>query len=366
MKVVHIPTGGLLPDGIFSCISSYIEAMPREDMEIIIIATNQPSEEMLARVATLRCHCVQLGDRKKNPVAYANKLYRYLKQEKPDIVHVHGSSTIMSIELTVAKAAACPVRIAHSHNTTCDNKKVNKILRPFFNRSYTHAFACGKDAGKWLFQDAPSVRIVRNARNLDKFSFNRENRERLRNKLGVNESTRVYGHVGRFNYQKNHEFLIRTFKQIAVLSPDSHLVLIGNGEDIVKIKELVDQLELEKQVTFLGAIDNVHEWISACDIMLLPSRFEGLPLVLIEWQANGLPCIISDAITDECCLTRRIYKNSIDSTKTWCDIARSCVIQDREAASKENQALLRAAGYDITIEAQNLKATYEKILKEVR
>ena len=128
-------------------------------------------------------------------------LRRYIAKEKIDIVHVHGSSAIMSVELLAAKLAGCKVRIAHSHNTTCENKKVDQMLRPLFNKLYTERFACGQEAGKWMF-GTQSFMVIPNGRSLQKYEYNSEKRVQYRNKLNVPANAFIIGHVGRFNDQK--------------------------------------------------------------------------------------------------------------------------------------------------------------------
>lgn len=364
MKMLHIPTGGLLPDGIFSCIEAYLTAFSGSDIQATLLATNTPTADMLARAQRMNCQVVQIGNRKTKPWQYYRKLQRYLKTERFDIVHVHGSSAIMSIELSAAKRAHCRVRIAHSHNTTCDNMRLHKLLLPIFNRMYSNAFACGNDAGRWLFGEKEFT-VIPNGRDLDKFRFHPAHREKWRSSLGIGDEARVYGHVGAFNYQKNHAFLIEVFHEIANRAPGSVLILVGSGENVDPTKEQVHRLGLDRKVIFMGSIECVDEVLSACDMMLFPSRFEGLPLVVLEWQANGLPCVISDTITDECCITGWVRKQSItDEPGRWSDLARTYPLPDREEASKVGCAQLRERGYDITVEAERLKAIYRKLLKE--
>ena len=364
MKILHIPTGGLFSDGILSCILEYMTAMNKSDMDIRVLATNSVQEDIVQKVEKSGCKVFSIPYRKKSIIKYGWKLYRYILKEKIDIVHVHGSSAIMSIELLVAKLAGCKVRIAHSHNTTCENKKADKLLRPIFNRTYTDSLACGIEAGKWLFgQD--DFKIISNSRNLKKYKYDIEKREKYRGSLGISENTLVIGHVGRFNTQKNHKYLISVFNEIHKKNKNTKLVLVGTGENWKQIKELVKKLGLENNVIFTGTIDNVSDYLSAFDIMLLPSLYEGLPLVVIEWQIACLPCIVSDTVTKECKITELVKFESIDKEPiVWADDVMNIVLQDRDKSREDIWKDVRQAGYDVDVEAEKLRKLYTNLYGE--
>lgn len=366
MRILHIPTGGLFSDGIFSCIAAYAAAMERTNIELTILATNQPAKEITKRVESLDCSIAVIPYRKENIRKYIIELYQYLKRSKFDIIHVHGSSAIMTIELMVAKLAGCKIRIAHSHNTTCENKRIDSMLRPVFYHSYTHAFACGQDAGRWLFKGC-NFTVVPNGRDLNKYEYNEQRRSYWRRELSLQQDDFVIGHVGRFNYQKNHEYIVRIFQEVAQRKENAHFVLIGTGENFEKIKEEIHKAGLDEQIQLLGSINNVEELLSAFDIMILPSRYEGLPIVVIEWQASGLPCIISDSITDECVITGLVRKLSIqDLPEVWADAIIKTTIPDRNGTKKHIKLDMRESGYDIETGAKKLKDLYQKFVDEVK
>ena len=358
MRILQIPTGGLFLDGILSCITEYMTAMDKSDMDVRVLATNRPKINVIEKIENSGCKVVLIPYRKENVVKYFWMLYRYIIKEKIDIVHVHGSSAIMSIELIAAKLAACKVRIAHSHNTTCENQRADKILRPVFNRSYTTAFACGQDAGRWMFGNHDFT-IIPNGRNLKKYEYNIENRREYRNILGIASDALVIGHVGRFNRQKNHEYLVRIFSEVHKKEQNSYLVLVGTGEKVEEIRKLVSKLKLEKNVIFTGVIENVSDYLSAFDVMLLPSLYEGLPLVVIEWQIAGLPCIVSDTVTRECAITPLVKFESIESKpKVWAADVENLILQDREQSKRATFEEIKMAGYDIESGAEKLKQMY--------
>ena len=165
--------------------------------------------------------------------------------------------------------------------------------------------------GKHKFQ------IMNNAIDAKKFIYNEEVRKQKRVELGV-EDKLVIGHVGRFNLQKNHEFLVKRFADFAKTNEDAILVLIGNGELQEKIKEMAKEYGIETKVKFLGLREDIPQLLQAMDLFLFPSLFEGLPVTLVEAQAAGLPCVISDMITDEIMITDQISKVSLSgNTSLW-------------------------------------------------
>lgn len=366
MKILQIPTGGLFSDGILSCIVEYMTAMDKSGMEIQVLATNNPEKSVVEKVENSGCRVVSIPFpyRKKNIVKYFLALYKYISKEKIDVVHVHGSSAIMSVELVAARLAGCKVRIAHSHNTTCENQKADRILRPLFNRSYTTAFACGQDAGRWMFGKRKFT-IIPNGRNLKKYEYDSKKRIEYRNKLGIVSDALVIGHVGRFNRQKNHEYLVRVFSEVYKKKRNSYLVLVGTGEKVGEIKNLVKELELENNVIFTGVIENVSDYLSAFDIMLLPSLYEGLPLVVIEWQIAGLPCIVSDTVTKECAITSLVKFESIKKEpEVWANEVVNLILQDRNDSKEAVLNDIKMAGYDIKSGAEKLKKLYSILVED--
>ena len=248
------------------------------------------------------------------------KLPQYLKALKDlfrknqyHIVH-SNVNTLSVFPLYAAKKAGVPVRISHSHSTS--NPKewkrniIKNILRPFSKRYATDYFACSELAGRYLFGnktfDHGEVKIIHNAIDLDKFKFDPEARKKLRKELDIKEKTVVIGHVGRFVKQKNHDFLIDVFKEYHTKNPDSKLLLIGTGPLEEKIKAKVKKLNLSDSVLFLGQREDTNKLYSAMDVFCLPSLYEGLGMVLIEAQMNGLPCLASDKVPKEAKITENI------------------------------------------------------------
>lgn len=237
---------------------------------------------------------------------YHKELKKALKEDDYKITHSH-ISTMSVFSLFAAKCAGVPVRIAHSHSTT--NKKEKKknlmkqVLRPFSKVFATYYMCCSELAGRWLFGDKEydkgNVYLLNNAIDLDKFKYNEALRKKKRKELGIKDDTLVIGHIGRFVAQKNHDYLIDIFNEIHKKNNNSILLLAGQGPLMEDIKNKVKELNLEDSVKFLGQRNDANELYQAFDVFLLPSLYEGLPVVGVEAQAAGLLCYLSDDMTKE-------------------------------------------------------------------
>ncbi|TVY05646.1 glycosyltransferase family 1 protein [Paenibacillus cremeus] len=276
------------------------------------------------------------------------------------LIHSHINEN-SSFVLRAAKQAGVHSRIAHSHtsNLGVDFKLPFRIYaRLFMKNSASMYFACSESAGQWLFGkkllNSGNVTILKNAINLDEFRYSSELRNEIRKKLNIVGGKLVVGHVGRFHKSKNHEFLIDIFKALNKKNPNSVLLLAGDGEERQYIEEKVSNLGLTSAVIFLGIRDDIARVMQAMDIFLFPSFFEGAPVVMIEAQATGLTCVVSDTITREIDLTGRVkYMSLKESPDVWAD---SILALPQE--HEDTTDLLRQKGYDIVTTANSLGEFY--------
>lgn len=364
IKVLTITTSGLArKDGISTVILDNFKSLAPEKYDLQIIASGEYSYELVQAFqnigVTIRC----LPSRKVSPRDYFKAFVKLFRQERYDVIYIHGSSAIMSIEFYIAKHYGCKVRIPHSHNTLCDHVKMDKILRPFFYRVITDRVACGVDAGKWLYGDRPFT-IIKNGRDPNVYAFNEEVRSKVRDELGLSDKHLAIGHVGNFNAQKNQAFLIDVFKEIKKQFPLSRLYLMGEGRTRNEVIKKVEGLKLSDDVVFTGNITSIPDMLQAMDIMVLPSLHEGLPLVVVEWQMAGLPCVISDKVTPECVFTNLVdFENLNSSPHKWAErIVIQSSLKDREQQSDEAVAASRLAGFDIN---ENVDILDKVLSKEV-
>lgn len=272
------------------------------------------------------------------------------------IVHVH-QDCLSSIILKEAKKQGVPVRIAHSHSSSQD-KNIKYLVKLFYRRKIaknaTHLFACGQDAGKWMFRGA-SYTIVHNAIDAGLYSYSSVRRDRMRRELDIDANAFVVGHVGRFNTVKNHSFLLDVFAKVRERRSHSYLLLVGDGDLRKETEAKVANMGLSKSIIFTGVRSDVPDLMQAMDCFVFPSLYEGLPLTLIEAQAAGLPCVVSDGVPVECAKTDLVEHVSLhDGVETWADRILAKVGFLR-AATKEEIAL---AGYDIEANALWLENYY--------
>ncbi|MDO5325609.1 MAG: glycosyltransferase family 1 protein [Clostridia bacterium] len=300
-----------------------------------------------------------------NPLHFP-KYERYmanLLHENPDIKIVHShNGTLGYYALKSAKDVGIKVRIAHAHNTQIirDPKYLLKLLcKQLLPGAATDYWGCGRDAGIFYYGEKrwkASGFILHNAINLSKFRFQPEVRNRLR-QLHQLEDSFVIGHVGRFNLQKNHTRLLDIFASVAKAAPEARLALIGVGELEQSMQEKAGALGLQERVLFLGQMANVNEWYQAMDCFVLPSLFEGLPVVGVEAQAAGLPCFFSDRVTDEILLLPDACRVSLEAgNEEWA--RRILAVRQEKSDRAAGADIVRQAGYDIHEEGRKLQEIY--------
>lgn len=201
---------------------------------------------------------------------------------------------------------------------------------------------------------------MNNAVSKDRFGFNEEIRNKLKYKNNL-ENKLVFGSVGRFNEQKNHMFLIEVFKRINEIIPNSRLILIGDGELKKKIIEKIKKENLEEKVIMVGKRKDVNEWLNVFDLLLLPSLYEGLPVIGIESQMNGLPLLVSEGVTQEINILDTSYRLSLDDNiEKWA--AKSIELAGLNTNRVEAQKIMKKRGYDIDEEAYKLAQFYKSVL----
>lgn len=358
--------GKWIGGGVESVVMSYYRHIDRTKIQFDFIcdedSTNIPYEE----IEKLGGRVILIPPYQKL-FKYHNKLKKILKDGNYKIVHSH-INTLSIFSLFAAKCAGVPVRIAHSHSTT--NKKEKKknllkqALRPFSKEFATDYMCCSELAGRWLFgnkeYDKGNVYLLNNAIDLDKFKYDEKIRSEKRKKLNISDDTLVIGHVGRFVEQKNHRFLIDIFNKIHKQNSNSILLLAGQGPLMEEIKSKVESLGLEKFVIFLGQIDDADKLYQAIDIFVLPSLYEGLPVVGVEAQATGLLCELSSNMTKETKILDTTRFISLDkSAKEWASI----ILDDYSKFKRyDTTADITKSNFNIKKETIKLENKYYKLI----
>ena len=272
--------------------------------------------------------------------------------------------------LHAAKVHGVPVRIFHAHGASIakDWKLPLKIVcKALLPRNTNGCFSCGDAAAAYYFQKqvaaAKQYVYVPNAIEVERFVFDGKIRDKIRQENGLAQK-HVVGHVGRFMKQKNHCFLLAVFEEVARRDPEAVLVLLGEGERQDAVRRTVQERGLQDRVLFTGNVGNANEWYNAFDVFVLPSIWEGLPLVGVEAQANDLPCLFSDTITREIGLLQTTKFLSLQApAAAWADaILDGFARRER----KDNTALLTRNRYNIAWEAGKLQQRYEELYRGQR
>lgn len=361
IRVLVASTGGIKNDGITSWIKAVFGAMDLEGIEVDVVAWSGTDRDVTEAVRKIVTNVHILPSRQKDPLGYVRALRKLTESRRYDVFHICGSSGLVALELAVAAASGVPVRIAHSHNTTCQHAALDKVSRPLMRKLANSRLACGTDAGKWLFGNDDFVTIP-NGKNISNYAFDADARRMVREKLAIPHDAVAIGHVGRFNEQKNHAKLLEVFQDLRNRSTRYKLVLIGDGGLLPETRELASKLGIGSSVLFLGRRSDVPFLLNALDCMILPSLYEGFPNVVLEWQINGLPCIVSNSVTRECAVTPLVRFASLsEPASAWAAYVEEAFSQsNRGLDSKRAARDASEAGYDIKKNAAMLREIYLK------
>lgn len=366
MKVLQIGLG-FNPGGMESFIMTYYRELRKYGVQFDFIAMF-PHIAYEDEIQKLGGKIYKTSDARKHPFLFYREMRCILQRENYDVVHVNMLSAANIIPFIAAKHSAVRKIIAHSHNSSTPGlvrNVLHRLNRPLLPFIATDFFACSMKAGKWLYSDkvmnAQRFHIIPNALEMNKFLFDENERKLVRTEFNLNDRL-IIGHVGRFEEQKNHEFLIEIFRVIASAREDAVLLLVGEGELQDVIRSKVEYYGLADKVLFLGVRRDVPRLWKAMDIFILPSLFEGLPIVALEAQASGVYSLLADTITREVQLTENVSFLSLeDAPEKWSeevlshvDYARSHLVNEKILAD------FRKAGYDIETAARQLLLYYKE------
>ena len=300
-----------------------------------------------------------------NFAQYKRELCAFFKAHPEyKIIHSHMSE-LGYFAFREAQRQGVPVRICHAHNAP-HGFDMKMVMRTYFKKRMmpylTHLFMCGIDSGRWLYGAQSESRFImlNNAIDAAAYAYAPAKRADVRQQLGLSDEL-VVGHVGRFNPQKNHPFLLEIFAALLKNEPNAVLLLVGGGEDMPKIQAKAQALGIAEHVRFLGVRSDVAELMQAMDVFVFPSLYEGLPVTMVEAQAAGLPCIISDKVPPECILTDGLV--DIMPLSAAPDAWAEKILEKRDFSRTDRQAEIAAHGFDITTEAVKLQEFYIKALE---
>jgi glycosyltransferase involved in cell wall biosynthesis len=287
-----------------------------------------------------------------------------IEKNQYDVIWSNLCSLSDILLLKIAYKRKINKRIVHAHNSSIKHGKIITEILHFINKKriikyVTDFWACSQKAGNFFYPNgitkSPRFRIIHNAIDTEKFAFKKSQRLMKRKELNI-ENKLVIGHIGRFHFQKNHEFLLKIFIEIYKNRKDAVLMLVGDGELFKDIKSKVELSGLNEHVLFLGSRNDIAELLHAMDIFVFPSRYEGLPFVLVEAQTADLSCFFSDTITNEVIINDNVYPISIqESAFSWSNI----ILKNLNNIKRKNTLhIIKKSGYDITTEAKIIESYF--------
>lgn len=365
VRVLMVLTVPFAKNGITGSVLNYVSWLDPARVRCDLVSPNEPDAASAALFERTGGQVFVFAGRNRNPLSYARRLSRLVRERGEEIVHAHGNSATLFTEMFAAKRGGAKVRMPHSHNTTCKMVLADRLLRHAFSKSFTQAMACSEAAGNWLFPNRP-FEVLNNAVETARFRYDDRQRSALREALGLDRETLALLHIGTFNEQKNQAFLIGAFARMLSFRPDAVLLLVGEGGRQDACSALAKRLRLSNKVRFLGWRDDIPALLSAADAFVLPSLFEGLPLTLVEAQCAGLRCLASDRVTREAALTPLVTFHPIGDEAAFAEAIAGLPNGDRAAASSDAVDTVCAAGYDARSNAEWLMQRYEALAGAAR
>lgn len=270
-----------------------------------------------------------------NPAKSYKELKHMYVREKYDIIHCNACSANMLIYfLPVLFFKEKPLIVMHSHNGSSDKKLRHYLFRIILNKIVDVKYACSEVAGEWMYGKKSNYEIIPNGIDTKKFLFNEEVRNKMRKQLNIKKTDVVLGSVGRLETVKNHEFIINC---MAELNDNYKYIVIGEGSLKSHLKKIISEKNLNKRVSILDNVSDIYNYFQMFDIFVMPSIFEGMPMVCIEAQTSGLPLILSDKISKDTKLNDNVAFLSLNDKETWINKIKSINIKEinRKDCNKE-------------------------------
>lgn len=293
--------------------------------------------------------------------SFYSGLKKLIRENRYDVVHCHTMFN-SGLVLRAAKRCGVPIRIAHSHSIRGPEKRgvvqnaYEKTMRRLILRDATHLVGCGQAAGEWLFGERAFRErgiLLLNGIDLDRFAFDPAARDQIRRELGW-EDCFLIGHAGHLAQVKNQRYLLERMPELLKRRPETRLILLGDGADRPMLEGLIRDLGLESFVAMPGNVRNVNEYLSAMDVFAFPSLYEGMPLAIVEVQANGLPCVLSDRVPKDVFLTDLLTALPLEDPAAWAE----ALLKAWREAPERYSSQLRAGGFDTRSAMEKIYAIY--------
>lgn len=363
IRIVH-NIASLHLDGSQAFVMNMYRNIDRSKVQFDFVVTPETKEGFYDEITNLGGKIFSCPRYKGTNHIQYNKWWDDFFNEHPEykVIHGHVRSTA-SIYLKIAKRHGL-VTIAHSHSTSNGNgisAIVKRIMQLPIRKQADYLFACSDKAGKWLYGEKAITQqnyyMIPNGVDLKRFEFDVNKRNQMRMTLGIKKDMMILGHIGRLSTPKNHKFLLNVFNKYHKINSNSKLLLVGDGELFDCIKEHIDKLNISDAVIMTGSKQNTEDYYQVMDIFVFPSLWEGLPVSVVEAQANGLQCLISDVITHDVDLTDLIQYLPLDE-ELWLGAIVEAHKKKRMGLTNEN--IQRLQPFDALTVANKLQEFYLK------
>ncbi len=345
IKVLHI-VGAMYPGGMENFIMNIYENIDLERFHFDFAVHSIKENGFEPRIEALGGKVFLLPRMTRHPFENFSTLRKIIRSEGYDIVIRHTANALVAPQLFFAKKEKV-ITVCHSHNETDPQKTAHFLGRLLLLHCTDVRLACSEKAGKWMY-GSKSYQVVNNAIDLKKFEFSDEKKAAVIKEFSL-EDKHIYGHIANFIASKNHPFLLEVFKEICKLDDKAVLICLGEGDLRSEAMQKAKELAIADRVIFTGIRHDAENFMSAFDVMIFPSFFEGLPLTLIEAQVSSLPILMSDTITPKVVVTEGLVKSkSLSESAT--DWAKEAVaMREQSLGSKRicQRESIRQHGYDL-------------------
>ncbi len=359
MKKIAYITRNLNVNGISSVILNYCKGLNDNEFEITIFAGKPINNSNMEICKRKNVRIIETPKKRgKNPLKYYLFLLKNLKEY--DIVHVHGNSRTILIELLISKLNKNKYNIAHCHSVSCDKKFFHYLFTPIFKKYYDVGLACSREAGRWMFGNN-EFKVIPNGFETKRFIFNNEMRNQLRKKLNLKDKF-VIGHIGNFSNSKNYPFLLELFDRICRVREDAILLMVGNYNNNKELFKIISESNNYNKIILYGTTDEIFNIYNVMDVFVFPSQYEGLGLVLLEAQCNGLKCVTSTGVPNEVEINSKIinFLDLNDKIDIWLDNVLKVNYIDRYKFFSENKEKINY--YNIDTCLNELTNIYKKLI----
>lgn len=360
MKVMHF-VSGIKSGGVEQFLFNYTKRMNKEfDMEEYIIYQHDPNPQSLAKLEEAGNECIQISSKTKRPLKNLIETYKLIRRIKPDIVHAH-MNLLNFFPLFMAFIQRTPVRISHSHIAS-DNISMGFLIPLFkkFNKLFSNTlFSCGEMAGKYMYAQSDFY-IIENAIDTEKYVYSSSSRKKLREKFGIDSETVVFGNIGRMTKQKNQLQLIDFFLNFQKEKKNAQLFILGDGELKKMLQIKIDNYGMSEKIHILSTVEDTAPFYSMIDSFILPSLYEGFPVVAVEAQSVGVPALLSNTIDPGAIINENSELIDLKNDRAWIN----AMLEVNINANKPQVDSYKLANFNIDKTYKKLYLMYEELVSE--